>query len=131
MFAGELEHLFKLTKPKLCIGLSDFAIKLKELHRGVNPPVLVLNDDPHPIKDEITVEKLRTIGGDGEKFTRPIIDTRDDPALILFSSGTTGVPKGVILTHSNLIVARRQNEYGFVITMLFGEKMHNSFVFCQ
>ena len=36
-------------------------------------------------------------------FTSPAIDTINDFAILPFSSGTTGKPKGVCLSHHNLV----------------------------
>ncbi len=40
------------------------------------------------------------------------VNPADDTALILYSSGTTGLPKGVMLTHRNLMAALYQLEAG-------------------
>ena len=47
---------------------------------------------------------------------RPVPATAEDPALIQYTSGSTGQPKGVLLSHANLLANIRALESRFAIT---------------
>ena len=52
------------------------------------------NDDRHILFNKV-------IANDGQ-FDAPYVDVENDIALLQYTGGTTGIPKGAMLTHANL-----------------------------
>ncbi|GLY07126.1 hypothetical protein Acsp01_75050 [Actinoplanes sp. NBRC 101535] len=72
----------------------------------------VLGDVPESSSGDLTLEALRA----AEPLDRPVPVTADDLAFLQFSSGSTGDPKGVELTHGNLAANVRQAAEAAAIT---------------
>src|ERR1700752_1143865 len=69
------------------------AVRAQMSHNGET--VTVPNDSRHVTFDEF-------LHNDGEYFTFPIADLRESVAVLQYTGGTTGLPKGAMLTHANL-----------------------------
>uniref|UniRef100_A0A7N0URK9 4-coumarate--CoA ligase n=1 Tax=Kalanchoe fedtschenkoi TaxID=63787 RepID=A0A7N0URK9_KALFE len=123
---SELSKQVKDSNPKLVFTVPELVDRVK----GFNLPIVILGPRSAPLPDGVNLdtklvlftELLKSAGSESE-FPKVSLKQTDTAAL-LYSSGTTGVSKGVVLTHRNfitasLMVTSEQDELG---------EMHNVFL---
>ncbi|GJM39673.1 MAG: fatty acid--CoA ligase [Acidimicrobiales bacterium] len=85
----EIRYGLELTTPKVLVADTR---RLERLEGDPGIPVVVMEDE---------LAELIELGTGASLSETPIAE--DDPAAILFTSGTTGRPKGAITTHRNFL----------------------------
>lgn len=114
---SELKHVLKLTEPKLLVSFDMVLDNLKQLSEQVKMPATVITR-PTDFVDGFGVSTPEELGlpkdwlhfsqllesSTEAKLPKVEID-QEDPAVIIFTGGTTGTPKGATLSHANMVAA--------------------------
>jgi acyl-CoA synthetase (AMP-forming)/AMP-acid ligase II len=107
----ELAYGVQLTTPKVLFGDEARLDRLAE--------VGITDGDVPMVPFATLVEQVAARADTGADADLPdVAIDEDDPFMILFTSGTTGRPKGATLTHRNLVHMGSAMAFGRAVTML-------------
>ncbi|KAK2658453.1 hypothetical protein Ddye_004986 [Dipteronia dyeriana] len=110
--SSEIFKQFKASRAKLIITLSQYVDKLRDTtdqnipKLGQDFTVITIDEPP------ANCLHFALLSEANENSLPEVSIDPDDPVALPFSSGTTGLPKGVILTHKSLITSVAQQVDG-------------------
>ncbi|XP_075982662.1 luciferin 4-monooxygenase-like [Anticarsia gemmatalis] len=110
---GEISHLLKITKPKFIFISPITSQNIHDCCTELSYPCkLIMFGEYDVVPDCIMYNDLIKAHVNIDDFTVVDVDGQDTVA-VMCSSGTTGLPKGVMLTHINFLTLSAHMKYYF------------------
>ena len=92
---------FRLTGPEIAFMLNDCTAKVLIVDAQLRPVIAAVRDELKTVTALLAAEEPEAwVGGDLPATAHAAVG-EDDVAMIMYTSGTTGRPKGAMLTHGN------------------------------
>lgn len=101
---SEIEYLLNDSETRVFFVDGDHLHHMEKLEGKTGVEELITNEADTPPGEARKLSEMLSAAGDS---SHSCSITADSPAAILYTSGTTGKPKGALLTHKNLIFAGR------------------------
>ena len=108
--ARELEHQLRDSEAKILLTVPPFLGIAREAAEAAGV------DEVFVVGEAEGASPVTDLLGDPAAAPEVEIDPANDLAVLPYSSGTTGLPKGVMLTHANLVANIVQIQDGFPIS---------------
>ena len=100
--AEELAYQFKDSGAKYVATMAAFLPSVKKAADMAGVGTIIIIDD-HSVKEPRYISYQSLVTDSGSRFIEHKVDAKNDIAVLPYSSGIAGLPKGVMLTHHNLV----------------------------
>lgn len=124
---ASLKHKLSVVKPKYFIYSNKFWLTYSDVLKSFDciQTYFTLEDNSEGV---VSIKSLASKYVDVDLFEPTPVQGQIDTAAVLYSSGTTGMPKGVQLTHMNCILSSLPSNFSYEslqTVFIFGVWYHN------